>query len=362
MSAAGADVGVGSPSPATLAAWSSATSRWHRVPPATDGEDAFVAAVAGAVADGGYEVVFPCGDAEVLALSRGRDRIGAAIAMPEHHAVVTTFDKLVLAERARAAGVDVPCTVPYSDDAAAGFEYPALVKTRLHGTGTTSRIEARPVRDAPEARAAAGQVVRAGGEAVLQQRVEGGLMAVVVVTDRAGNLAAVAQQRAHLMWPPTTGISARAVTERVDRALLERVLAFLDDLSWWGLAELQFIDDGARRYLIDVNGRFYGSMSLSVAAGANLPDVWARAVLGSREVGIATARAGVRYQWLEGDLRRAFRQRRGGLVRDIASSLLYAGGAVHSMARARDPLPVSRFAAHLAGRRLSKTWRQGRAT
>jgi hypothetical protein len=58
----------------------------------------------------------------------------------------------------------------------------------------------------------------------------------------------------------------------------------------------------------------------------------------------------VRYQWLEGDLRRAVYDDRGGRVRDVASCLRYAPGATHSIWQLRDPRPGFRLAGILAKR------------
>jgi hypothetical protein len=59
--------------------------------------------------------------------------------------------------------------------------------------------------------------------------------------------------------------------------------------------------------------------------------------------------AGVRFQWLEGDLR-ARRQQRGGLLRDLIDYLAYSRGAVHTLWRTDDPVPAVRFGARFAMR------------
>jgi hypothetical protein len=97
----------------------------------------------------------------------------------------------------------------------------------------------------------------------------------------------------------------------------------LDALDWHGLAELQFIVEDEIPRLIDLNGRFYGSLSLAVAAGANLPAIWAGLAIDDVPATPVRARPGVRYQWGSADLRRAVRERRGGLVRDLAGTAPY---------------------------------------
>jgi len=132
----------------------------------------------------------------------------------------------------------------------------------------------------------------------------------------------------------------------VDPEFAGRAAALLAALGWFGLAELQFVvpADGIPR-LIDLNGRFYGSLALAVAAGANLPATWAALATGRANgpveaVEPVTAVAGVRYCWWEGDLRRALRERRGGMARDLAGTLYAGVGAVHSITRLGDPVPA----------------------
>jgi hypothetical protein len=107
-------------------------------------------------------------------------------------------------------------------------------------------------------------------------------------------------------------------------------------------------------FLIDLNGRFYGSMALAVGAGPNLPAVWAALATGRRPPLIPDPWTGTRYHRLEVDLRRALSERRGGLVRDVADCLRYAAGAQHGLWDLRDPAPAVRYSGTLALRGLRK--------
>lgn len=76
---------------------------------------------------------------------------------------------------------------------------------------------------------------------------------------------------------------------------------------------------------------------------------------------LTDGRAGVRYHWLAGDLRRAVAERRRGLLLDVGHSLGYGIGARHSILRLDDPGPAAHL---LTGRwpadRLGWTARQPR--
>jgi predicted ATP-grasp superfamily ATP-dependent carboligase len=128
------------------------------------------------------------------------------------------------------------------------------------------------------------------------------------------------------------------------------VSGLLRDLGWFGLSQLQFIVPAeGPPVLLDFNGRFYGSLALALAAGVNLPDTWARLATGRTPREGGDARPGIRYQWLEGDLRAAREHQNGGAVREMAACVSYGlrGGA--GIWSANDPLPGLLTAGNLLG-------------
>ena len=238
------------------------------------------------------------------------------------------LDKVALAEAATV--LDVPPTTPATDEALAAVDGTVVLKSRSHATVRSSTVVSA---DRETLRNAAAVMRAAGAEPVLQEHVSGPLMALSLVL--WDGVVAVVQQQSLALWPPDAGISARAETVPVDTGLLDRVVTFLDGIGWRGLAQLQFVD-GQR--LIDVNGRLYGSLALASAAGVDLATVWAASATGN-PVTSRAADEGVRYQWLYGDLRHAWRT-----SRTIARPLRCA----HSVWDRRDPLPAVAYLRTLA--------------
>lgn len=373
LAAAGWEVGVGAPAGAGLASSSRHRRRRHLVPAAHEDRDAFLAAVRRAVRDHGYDVVFGAGEAEVLALSLLRDEVGAIVPHAGHRQVVRAIDKQELSEAAESVGIltaraldpstlasstldpSAPDPSALDPSALAGERPPLVVKSRLHAhperPGAPPRIDTLVVPGPEAARRRVDEVRRLGGEPRVEEFHEGRLMAYAAVTAVGGRVVCDCMQVASRIWPPGAGASCRAETVRVDPAISDRAARLLAALGWFGLAQLQFVvpEDGRPR-LIDLNGRFYGSMALATAAGANLPAAWAALAVG-HDVPPARARPGVRYQWLEGDLRRAAVERRRGLLLDLAGTLRFAAGAVHSTLSLRDPAPaLARIRAMAAAR------------
>lgn len=329
-------------------------SRWcrreHRVPLPRGNRAGFVGSVREALRSGRYEVVFGGGDDWVAALATHREEFPARVAHPDADTVAASLDKLELTRRAVDCGFAAPRTVPADGTALARWEGPAVVKCRTHwspGHEHHQRIEARRFDDPASARDRVEQIRRAGFEPVLQELIRGRLEALTGLF-AGGRLRGRVQQVAHGVWPTPSGVSCRARTVPVDERLAEQASVLLAELGWSGLVELQFLtpEDG-RRHLIDLNGRFYGSLALANAAGPNLPDAWGRQVLGRPVPELPDARPGVRYLWLGGDLRRARVERRGGLLRDVGSSLSWALFGTTSVWDRRDPSPT---VAQIAGR------------
>jgi predicted ATP-grasp superfamily ATP-dependent carboligase len=345
LAAAGWFVGVASAQEGGLARTSRFCARRHLIQPLQPA-DAFVASVAALVRDHGYDVVFGAGEAEVLALSAAREMIPAIFPYAPHDVVLRALDKRELARAASAVGIAVPEVI--SVEAIRDERTPVIVKARMHArpelADSPPRIDTNLLvgRTAVSRRVA--QIREFGGEPEVQVFHRGPVLAYSAVRAGSGVLADCSQ-RASRIWPTDAGASCRAVTLAADDGLVRQAAALFEVLDWYGLAELQFIVDGGTPRLIDLNGRFYGSMSLAVAAGANLPAIWAALAVGevpAEAVPAAPLRArpGVRYQWGSADVRRAVHERRGGLVRDLADTAMYALGARHSVADLRDPTPA----------------------
>jgi hypothetical protein len=68
---------------------------------------------------------------------------------------------------------------------------------------------------------------------------------------------------------------------------------------------VEFRDDGiAPPCLMEVNGRFWGSLQLSIDAGINFPLLWASMLKGEHVEPVSDYKEGVTLRWLWGDVKR----------------------------------------------------------
>lgn len=297
-----------------------ASSRWCtevvRVP--AGGRPGYAEALRRAVDDGGYAAVLPASDVALLAL---------------HDPSARLVDKEWLAPAALAAGLESLPGEVFDDlgalrRAAGRIGYPAIVKSVVKSG--VENLQAVRVDSADDVEALA-----AGPGAVLVQPFVAEPMRAVSGVVWDGRLLAVCHQRYRRLWPRQAGVAAAAETVLGDPALEEKVRHLL--AGHRGVFQVQLLGP----YLVDVNPRVYGSMQLAVAAGANLPLIACEAAGGCLPGTVVRARPGVRYRWLEGDVRNlADGLRHGGAGWSEVVARLRERRAAYSVESLHDPRPA----------------------
>ncbi len=259
-------------------------------------------------------VVYPGQDEELRILTAPGVRLPehARLPYPGSESVAALNDKGRLAELAAAVGLATPRTLRAGRAGElVGGELPngAVVKPAQAGGVFPDVSVAESDQKLRELLA----TVPAGEELILQERLQGRLMALTVVVGRDGALVRRFQQLATRTWPEDVGISSLAVGVEPDEELAEAAASLLASAGYWGLAQLQFIDttDGPR--LIDVNTRYYGSIALALASGVDLPLAWHEVALDRPAGKPKPYRVGVTYRWLEADVIAAMRGAKGRL-------------------------------------------------
>jgi predicted ATP-grasp superfamily ATP-dependent carboligase len=292
----------------------------------------------------GIDLVFAGDDEHLLVLSENREQLSdVTFPYPDHDVVLKALDKLTLYEAARQSGLSVPETraTPPSP-----LDSNWVVKSQIYRPGTEH-----------EHRAGHDFTLHREQQPIFQRTVNGYLLAVVTLTAPDSQCLYIGAQRAEAIYPEPFGVSVRARMVALDHGLATQVQALIRQLGWWGLAELQFIvsPDG-EAHLIDLNGRFFGSLALTTAAAGDLPSAWVMTTYGQTHEPLAPRRSATRYQWLEGDLRRISARNQRSAV-EYWRTLRYAVGAVHSLWDASDPAPACFHSSRLMARALRKVVR-----
>jgi carbamoyl-phosphate synthase large subunit len=198
---------------------------------------------------------------EMLVLADREHEIAATLWLPTRHAIETCVDKLRFSCAMRGAQIPVPTSALGTGLRSVRHAVPGpwVVKPRF---GRGSR-DVYAVDDISELEWACRRIA----DPIVQSRISGREFTVDLLTDRGGELVGAVPR-----WRLETkaGISTKGKTF-FDDALVDVAERALKAVGLCGAANLQgFVTDAGDLSVIEINPRFSGGLSLSLAAGADL--------------------------------------------------------------------------------------------
>jgi predicted ATP-grasp superfamily ATP-dependent carboligase len=103
--------------------------------------------------------------------------------------------------------------------------------------------------------------------------------------------------------PPSGGVSVLSESVDIDTTMQSMATRLLSAASWVGVAMIEFrVSDTGRPYLMEVNGRFWGSLQLAVDCGLDFPWLLYQLVSGEPVSPPPPYARGRRLRWLLGDV------------------------------------------------------------
>ncbi|HXH82418.1 MAG TPA: ATP-grasp domain-containing protein [Candidatus Tectomicrobia bacterium] len=280
----GIPVGVcGFPEEFNLSFHSRYAAARHVLPSPTRDPSGFLLGLRDTLKAGRYPILLPTTERTLQLISEHRDALPGSVALPiaSHDAIETALDKrrtIALAER---LGVPVPAT--WSPDTAAEaaslaptLPYPVIVKprqTNVRGGDGRLRTAAFRIAESPAALALAWETVDAVAPRPLVQCVVPGQGAgIFALCDRGRPLVWFAHRRLR-EEDPRGGRAVAAESVAPDARMVEAAEALIRALDWHGVVMVEFRRDADRDafWLLEINGRFWGSLALALAAGVDFP-------------------------------------------------------------------------------------------
>jgi predicted ATP-grasp superfamily ATP-dependent carboligase len=255
--------------------------RSHKLPPYSETDPAWLEALAGLMRRERFDLVLPCSDVDTLACHRHRAELGphGRVYTPNAAACEVLFDKLKTNELARSVDVCLPreivATTPeQARQAVAEFGFPLVLKPRR------TFDPAHPCAgDSPRVRKAYGQddldrllpATLAGGPVAVQENFIGRGAGVELLLHDGEPLLVFQHLRVH--EPLHGGQSSYRQSVAVSPDLLAAALRLLRAVRYNGVAMVEFKVNPATGawVFIEVNARFWGSLPLALAAGADFP-------------------------------------------------------------------------------------------
>lgn len=233
-----------------------------------------------------------------------------AIGCPPPNIVERVLDKSQTLTAALRCGVPVPRSVTINSPeelsiTLAPLRFPLVVKPADKGVKSAHDFKTRTFTTDAELRQAF-QANPAFGAGLLFQEYHAGNGVGVEVLMHQGVPVAHFQHRRLSELPPSGGVAVAAVSEPPDPMLLDYSVRLLRELEWEGVAMVEFRHDPATRAtaLMEVNGRFWGSIALPVAAGMDFPFYAWQIAQGVQPTPPDSYKLGLRIRWTAGALQR----------------------------------------------------------
>ncbi len=227
-----------------------------------------------------YQLVMPVTERTLVPLSRSRALFEHVnLAMPEARSLELVLDKSQTLAMAEELGVPIPKGIHVRSleqlyELGETLHYPVVIKpSRSIGSGEqgASHLQVSYAFDAVGLVSGCRHALRFGS-VVLQEYFRGDGVGVELIAQHGEVFYAFQHRRLHEV-PLTGGGSSLRKSEPLRPELLEASRALVRAMNWHGVAMVEFKLDRATGAfcLMEINGRFWGSLPLADAAGADFP-------------------------------------------------------------------------------------------
>jgi predicted ATP-grasp superfamily ATP-dependent carboligase len=257
-----------------------------------------------------YDMLIPVTDAALALVSEhDRDlRELLYLACPPPQVVDRVLNKSLTLEFARKAGIRVPATYRVSsvlelEAISNKLRFPVVAKPYHKSSESDFKVRYFPTYDA--LRQALVDDNQLGSRILLQEFALGDGVGVEMLLHH-GEPVALFQHRRLKEVPAEGGAAAVALAEPLEPILVDQAVALLRALEWEGTAMVEFRYDRATRQssLMEVNGRYWGTLALAIQAGVDFPWYEWQTAHGETPVVSPNHSTGGRWRWSAGYIRR----------------------------------------------------------
>ncbi len=260
------------------------------------------------------DALFPISDLAMALISPAKARFEEYTRMPIPAAdgFQLVSDKYRLMQLAVTQGVPIPETVFVPDGKVESVldkirTFPVVVKpgcSLVHRDGRWTKTSVCYADSREELLRLYSERSYLSQPSLIQRRIVGEGCGVFLLMNEGVPLGMFAHRRLRER-PPSGGVSVLRESIPLPKRMVESALALLQPLKWHGVAMVEFKVDAETKIplLMEINGRFWGSLQLAIDAGVNFPLLLLRMAMGMAEAVPENGyRMGIRSRWVLGDL------------------------------------------------------------
>lgn len=366
LGAGGYRVFVCSAEPHCLAGGSRHSTAEALVPDPLAAPQPYVEAIRALVTRWNVETIVPISEPSLLALLAARDSLRATIPFPDLATFRRISDKEAVMEEARALGIAVPrqLVVHTPSDFGSDVQFPVVFKPARSVSGPEGRqvkLSAEHAADRVYLERRLAEIDPAAFPILVQERITGPGIGIFLLRWKGRTIAQFAHRRLREK-PPSGGVSTYRESIAADPDMVRRSEALLDRFDWSGVAMIEYKRDAVTRtpYLMEINGRLWGSLQLAIDAGVDFPMLLLEAASHGHPAPVRDYLVGVRSRWEWGEidhvLMRMARSGRSLSLPDDAPGRLRTLLSLGGVLRRRDHLEVWRWTDPGPFVRESRAW------
>ncbi|MCX2975918.1 ATP-grasp domain-containing protein [Candidatus Marimicrobium litorale] len=263
-----------------LASRSNAIDTYYQYPDPLQSTNLFVEWLLAHVESNEYDLVVPVTERVVVPLSRNIEKFSRIkIALPSRESLEVALDKSRTLTLAKKVGVPCPHSVTVStveqlSAAAATLNFPVVIKPSRSiavAASGSSQLQVSYAFDLSELESGCEHALKFG-PVILQEYFAGDGVGIELIAKQGEIIYSFQHLRLHEV-PLTGGGSSLRKSVPVMPDLLEASRKLISALGWNGVAMVEFKHNprSDKFCLMEINGRFWGSLPLAAAAGADFP-------------------------------------------------------------------------------------------
>lgn len=284
-------------------------------PSPTDNPTGFIERLIEVVREKNIDIVLPVSDVTTIPVSEHKSILEhyCKVPFPEQDAVKLAANKAQLFSVAEELGVAVPRTLLIENSTQPfvlpeEMAFPLVIKpcrSRIRTNSGWISTSVTYAKDWEELRGTIEELHPLAYPLLLQERIVGPGVGVFACYNRGKPVAFFSHRRLREK-PPSGGVSVLRESIPVlpvAKDFSERLLVYL---NWHGVAMVEFKLDNRDNLpkLIEINGRFWGSLQLAIDAGVDFPNLLVDTAVQKAVGPVKEYKVGVKTRWLLGDIDR----------------------------------------------------------
>jgi predicted ATP-grasp superfamily ATP-dependent carboligase len=274
----------------------------------------YIDAVLKIVSSQRVDVLFPMTEPATVLLAVNRNKLppSTILACPELTKIQTVFDKSAIFRLAQEQEVAIPWTLfvdnqqDFQRKKSEVQQFPVVVKPGRSRIPVNEGFLSAGVKYA-EDMATLENLYKTEKSldypSMIQEKIIGPGTGLFTLFDDDRHLALFSHQRI-LEKPPSGGVSVVCESVQLDQDMVDASRRLLTAVGWRGVAMVEFKRDlrGGRAKLMEINGRFWGSLQLAIASGIDFPVFYFRYLTGQSGKIPHSYRVGLKMKWFLGTL------------------------------------------------------------